>query len=110
MAFGKFDNIFENFNGKLNIYVSGSQGVAPASWDVEYGVNFSTINELNSIIAEFLDEVAEENYIDYLDDCDGDSKEAFMECLSDSGDVILTIPGDDTEYWWDFGTITKLQF
>ena len=91
MNYEYFSEMFENFNGELYLYISGSQGVSPAELKVVYGIDFSNLEELQNLFCEFIDENAYENIDDYLDDCDGDKDEAIMEAINDSGEFLLGI-------------------
>ena len=94
MAYEQFSEMFENFNGELWLYISGSQGVAPNEMKVVYGVDFSSLDELEKVFCEFIDENAFENIADYLDDCDGDEDEAMMEAVNDSGEFLIGVSMD----------------
>ena len=94
-TYKKLSKIFDNFHGELYLYISGSQGVSPAEMKVTYGVDFNTIDELESLFYHFIDENAYENIDDYLDDCDGDEDEAMMEAVNDSGEFLLGISMDN---------------
>ena len=48
----------DKLKGKLKLYISGSQGVAPAESIVTYGVDFNTIDELIDKFTTFIEENA----------------------------------------------------
>ena len=64
----------DRLKGKLKLYISGSQGVAPAENIVTYGVDFNTIDELIDKFTTFIKENAYEYIDDYLEDCDYDEE------------------------------------
>lgn len=89
MNYGIFSKIFKDFKGELYLYISGSQGVSSAEIKVTYGKDFTTLDELEDIFLNFIDENALENIDDYLDDADGDEDFALAEALADSGEFLL---------------------
>ena len=64
----------DRLKGKLKLYISGSQGVAPAENIVTYGIDFNTIDELIDKFTTFIKENAYEYIDDYLEDCDYDEE------------------------------------
>ena len=66
----------DRLKGKLKLYISGSQGVAPAENIVTYGIDFNTMNELINKFTTFIEENAYEYIDDYLEDCDYDEDDA----------------------------------
>lgn len=109
MNYGEFSEIFENFNGELYLYISGSQGVSPAEIKVIYGIDFSTIEELQNLFCKFIDENAYENIDSYLDDCDGDESEAMGEAVNDSGEFLLGVNSNHLTHIFDGGFIEKIE-
>ena len=89
MNYQQFSEMFKNFNGTLYLYISGSQGVSPNEMKVVYGIDFNSLEELENLFAEFIDENAYENLDSYLEDCDGDEDEAIGEAIADSGQFLL---------------------
>lgn len=79
--------------GKLKLYISGSQGVAPAETIVEYGVDFDTKEKLILLFTKFIDENAYNNIDDYLEDFDED--EAINEAIADSGEFEIYLETDE---------------
>ena len=111
--FEQLKKTFEGFSSKLKVHIDGSQGVASADAEFEYGKDFTSLSELNDEIAMFVDEHCldyVENYIeDFIEDEDEDPEfvdesiqaEAFAECINDAGDIIITVPETGVEYLWD---------
>lgn len=81
--------------GKLKLYISGSQGVAPAESIVEYGVDFDTKEKLILLFTELINENAYENIDDYLEDCDYNEDEAINEAVADSGEFEIYLETDE---------------
>lgn len=96
-----FEKMFPGFKGELTLYISGSQGVAPGTMTVEYGKDFTNLDSLSQLFAEFIDDHCQDYYRDYLEDCDYDEDEAFMECITDSGQHLLGIDEEHLSYEWD---------
>ena len=101
MTFQDFEKMFPGFKGELTLYISGSQGVSPAETTIEYGKDFTDLDTLSTTFAEFVDEHCQDYYENYLDDCDYDENDAFMECVTDSGAHLLGIDEDHLTYEWD---------
>lgn len=89
MSYQEFSEMFKNFNGTLYLYISGSQGVSPNEMKVKYGVDFNSLEDLENLFSEFIDENAYDNLDSYLEDCDGDEYEAMGEAIADSGQFLL---------------------
>ena len=85
----------DRLKGKLKLYISGSQGVAPAENIVTYGIDFNTIDELIDKFATFINENAHEYIDDYLEDCDYDEDDALMEAIVDSGKFEIYLENDE---------------
>lgn len=85
----------DRLKGKLKLYISGSQGVAPAENIVTYGVDFNTIDELIDKFTAFIKENAYEYIDDYLEDCDYDEDDALMEAIVDSGEFEIYLENDE---------------
>ena len=85
----------DRLKGKLKLYISGSQGVAPAENIVTYGVDFNTIDELIDKFTIFIKENAYEYIDDYLEDCDYDEDDALMEAIVDSGEFEIYLENDE---------------
>ena len=85
----------DRLKGKLKLYISGSQGVAPAENIVTYGVDFNTIDELIDKFTTFIKENAYEYIDDYLEDCDYDEDDALMEAIIDSGKFEIYLENDE---------------
>ena len=81
--------------GKLKLYISGSQGVAPAENIVTYGIDFNTIDELINKFTTFIKENAYEYIDDYLEDCDYDEDDALIEAIGDSGEFEIYLGNDE---------------
>jgi len=101
MTYQEFEKMFPGFKGELTLYISGSQGVSPGTMTVEYGKNFTDLDSLSTIFAEFVDEHCQDYYEDYLEDCGYDEDDAFMECIADSGSHLLGIDEEHLDYEWD---------
>lgn len=101
MTFQDFEKMFPGFKGELILYISGSQGVAPGTETVEYGKHFTDLDTLSDRFAEFIDEHCQDYYEDYLEDCDYDEDDAFMECITDSGSHLLGVDEEHLNYEWD---------
>lgn len=99
-------SMFPNFDGKLYLYISGSQGVANADMVIQYGVDFKNLEDVTAVFCEFIDENVWENIDDYLDDCDGDEEEAFGEALADSGYFYIGVDEFNMLYEFDGGIYT----
>ena len=108
MTFQDFEKMFPGFKGELTLYISGSQGVSPGEMTVEYGKNFTDLDSLSTVFAEFVDEHCQDYYEDYLEDCDYDEDDAFMECITDSGSHLLGIDEDHLDYEWDGNRFEKI--
>lgn len=99
---------FPGFNGKLYLYITGSQGVAPNGMWVYFGKDFQSWKELETLFLEFIDENAFDNLADYLDDCDGDEDDAMGEAVCDSGEFLLGASEDNLTHEYDgFGNFSK---
>ena len=85
----------DRLKGKLKLYISGSQGVAPAENIVTYGIDFNTIDELIDKFTIFIKENAYEYIDDYLEDCDYDEDDALMEAIVDSGEFEIYLENDE---------------
>ena len=85
----------DRLKGKLKLYISGSQGVAPAENIVTYGVDFNTTDELIDKFTTFINENAHEYIDDYLEDCDYDEDDALMEAIVDSGEFEIYLENDE---------------
>ena len=85
----------DRLKGKLKLYISGSQGVAPAENIVTYGIDFNTIDELIDKFTTFINENAHEYIDDYLEDCDYDEDDALMEAIVDSGEFEIYLENDE---------------
>lgn len=97
--------LFKDFNGELHLYIEGSQGVAPAEMQVVYGVDFSSVEELEDVFRYFIDENALEYVDDYLEECDGDEDEALGTAVCDSGNWLLGTTSDNLTHIFDGFTI-----
>ena len=105
----KFVKMFANFTGTLYLYISGSQGVAPAGCTVEYGKDFKTVEDLIAVFTEFVDENAWDNIDSYLEDCDDDEDEAMGEAVADSGSFLVGISEDKLTHYMDGFDIEPLN-
>ena len=85
----------DRLKGKLKLYISGSQGVAPAENIVTYRVDFNTIDELIDNFTTFIKENAYEYIDDYLEDYDYDEDDALMEAIVDSGKFEIYLENDE---------------
>ena len=85
----------DRLKGKLKLYISGSQGVAPAENIVTYGIDFNTMNELIDKFTTFIEENAYDYIDDYLEDCDYDEDNALMEAIVDSGEFEIYLENDE---------------
>ena len=85
----------DRLKGKLKLYISGSQGVAPAENIVTYGIDFNTIDELINKFTTFIEENAYKYIDDYLEDCDYDEDDALMEAIVDSGEFEIYLENDE---------------
>lgn len=85
----------DRLKGKLKLYISGSQGVAPAENIVTYGVDFNTIDELIDEFITFIYENAYEYIDDYLEDCNYDEDNALMEAIVDSSEFEIYLENDE---------------
>lgn len=110
MSYQEFAEMFEGFEGTLYLYISGSQGICPNDMKVTYGVDFKSLEDLENLFCEFIDENAYENLDSYLDDCDGDEEEAMGEAIADSGSFLLGVSLDNLthEYSGFISEIVKL--
>ena len=108
MTYEEFEKMFPGFDGFLLLYISGSQGVAPAELVVDYGADFDDLDSLCDCFTRFIDENALENIDSYIEDCENDEAEALMEAIIDSGDFLLGIDGDHLTHEYSLGFITKL--
>ena len=61
MTYEEFEQMFPGFDGSLLLYISGSQGVAPAELVVDYGTDFDDLDSLCDCFTRFIDENALEN-------------------------------------------------
>lgn len=109
MGYQEIAEMFPGFTGKLYLYISGSQGVANADLTIQYGIDFNTLEDVTAVFCEFIDENVWENIDDYLDDCDGDEQEAFMEALTDSGHFYIGIDECNLMYEFDGGVYTQME-
>ena len=101
MNYQEFVEMFPNFTGTLYLYISGSQGVSPAGYTVEYGKDFKTVEDLIAVFTGFIDENAWENIDDYLEDCDGDEDDALNEAIIDSGEFLIGVSEDNLTHCMD---------
>ena len=108
MTYEEFEQIFPGFDGSLLLYISGSQGVAPAELVVDYGTDFDDLDSLCDCFTRFIDENALENIDSYIEDCENDEAEALMEAIIDSGDFLVGIDGDNLTHEYSLGFITEL--
>ena len=108
MTYEEFEQMFPGFDGSLLLYISGSQGVAPAELIVDYEADFDDLDSLCDCFTRFIDENALENIDSYIEDCENDEEEALMEAIIDSGDFLLGIDGDHLTHEYSLGFITKL--
>lgn len=102
-------SLFPGFSGELYLYISGSQGVANADMTIKYGVNFKNLDDVTAVFCQFIDENVWENIDDYLDDCDGNEEEAFMEALTDSGHFYIGVDEFNLLYEFDGGIFTLME-
>ncbi len=108
MTYQDFEKMFLGFKGYLTLYISGSQGVAPGTMIVEYGEDFTDLDSLSTIFAEFIDDHCQDYYESYLEDCDYDEDDAFIECVTDSGQHLLGIDEEHLDYEWDGVNFEKI--
>ena len=122
ITFEDFKRLNPDFNGVVNLYVSGSQGVAPTDEDYEIN-NQDDFEFMGNVFAELVDTNANENKDDYID-YDGDLDEleeededeyyrildeAQAEARCDSGTLYVRI-GERLAYTFDgsdFWTVSE---
>ena len=95
MTYEEFEKMFPGFDGFLLLYISGSQGVAPAELVVDYGADFDDLDSLCDCFTRFIDENALENIDSYIEDCENDEAEALMEAIIDSGEFEIYLENDE---------------
>lgn len=108
MSYQEFAEMFEGFQGDLYLYISGSQGVAPNDMKITYGIDFQSLEDIENLFCQFIDENAYENLDSYLDDCDGDEDDAMGEALADSGEFLLGVSLDNLTHEY-CGFITEIM-
>lgn len=103
----KIKEMFPDFEDKIYLYISGSQGVSPNTL-VVHRRDFNSLEELEGIFLSFIDDNAYDNIDSYLDDCDGDEDEAMNEAVCDSGSFLLGTSEDNYTYEYTLGTFEKI--
>lgn len=109
MTFKDFEEMFPGFEGKLFLYISGSQGITPNSMIVTYEKDFTDLDSLAKVFYDFIDDNAMENIEDYLEDCDGDEEDALMEAVLDSGEFYVGIEELNMPYEFTGGVFEKRE-
>lgn len=100
---------FPGFKNHLYLYISGCQGVPNMDMTIEFGVDFNYLEDVAPIFNEFIEETIWENIDDYLDDCDGDEQEAFMEALVDCGPFYIGIDEQTLTHQFDGGIFIQME-
>lgn len=78
-----------NWNEIIYFYIEGSQGI-PTGEESHSIREFNSVGEICDAFRFFIDDhVAGCGYEDYVDDCDGDDEEGFMEACADTGAHII---------------------